>query len=105
MRRYFDVEILPGQDARTDDQILEFIRSQGVSSYHVCGTCKMGADSDPYAVVDDQLRVYGAENLHVVDTSIMPRTPSGNTCAPVLMVAEKAADLLLGRAPLAAAEL
>ena len=69
------------------------------------GTCRMGPATDPTAVVDDELRVHGLDALRVVDASIMPTMPSANLNAPTLMVAEKASDMILGRAPLPAAKI
>ena len=85
-------EILPGPDINTDDEIEAYCRATADTSFHAVGTCRMGNDSR--AVVDDQLRVHGLDNLRVVDASIMPDIPNGNTCATVLMIAEKAADLI-----------
>ena len=73
--------------------MLEFARNNGQTTYHMVGTCKMG--SDPMAVVDDRLRVHGIAGLRVIDASIMPTVPSGNTNAPTVMVAEKGADMIL----------
>ncbi|MCH9673725.1 MAG: choline dehydrogenase [Gammaproteobacteria bacterium] len=89
---YVAHEMNPGPSVQTYDEWLDFARGNGQTTYHVIGTCKMG--SDPMAVVDDQLRVHGIEGLRVADASIMPTVPSGNTNAPVIMVAEKAADLI-----------
>ena len=75
-------------------QIEQFLRDHADTEYHPCGTCKMGPTSDPMAVVDAQLRVYGIRNLRVVDASIMPQLVSGNTNAPTIMIAEKAAIMI-----------
>ena len=74
--------------------------SVGVSCYHVMGTSRMGASSDPSAVVDDELRVHGVTGLRVADASVMPSMPSANTCASTMMIAEKAADMIKGLPPL-----
>ena len=66
----------------------------GSTIYHFCGTSRMGPATDSNAVVDDRLRVHGLEGLRIVDASIMPDVPSGNTYAPTLMLSEKAADLI-----------
>lgn len=95
-------EIQPGKDCVGDEAIDEFIRDKVESAYHPCGACKMGAPDDPKAVVDPQARVIGVEGLRVVDSSIMPSVTSGNLNAPTIMIGEKAADMILGRAPLAA---
>ena len=96
---YIAAEYRPGPQARTDDELLEFARNYGATIFHPSGTCKMGAD--PMAVVDDRLRVHGVAGLRVVDCSIMPTLVSGNTNAPVVMIAEKAADMILEDAPVA----
>jgi choline dehydrogenase len=85
-------ELHPGTDAQTDAEIGEFVRREAETLYHPVGTCKMGNDS--MAVVDARLRVRGVEKLRVVDASIMPRIIAGNTNAPTIMVAEKAADMI-----------
>ncbi len=96
--RYRGEEIAPGPDVTSDDAIDAYVRAQSEADYHSVGTCRMG--SDPMAVVDDQLRVHGTSGLRVVDASIMPKIVGGNTNMPVIMIAEKAADLILGRPPL-----
>ena len=90
-------ELSPGPKAQTDEEILDFVAREGESAYHPSCTCKMGYDE--MAVVDAELRVHGVENLRVVDASIFPSITNGNIYAPVMMVAEKAADLILGNAP------
>ena len=80
-------------DKQSDDELNEYIRSNAETAYHPCGTCKMGVDE--MAVVDENLKVKGIQNLRVVDASIMPEIPSANLNAPTLMIAEKAADGIL----------
>ena len=98
--KFFDTETLPGSGVTTDDELLDYARSVGVSCYHVMGTSRMGASSDPSAVVDDELRVHGVTGLRVADASVMPSMPSANTCASTMMIAEKAADMIRGLPPL-----
>lgn len=105
VERYVDFEALPGSKVRSDDELLHYARMYGSTGYHLMGTCRMGPSSDPTAVVDDQLRVYGLEGLRVVDASIMPNMPSANTYSSTMMVAEKASDMIRDRTPLPAAEL
>jgi choline dehydrogenase len=93
-------ELAPGPDVQSDDALDHYIRTSAEADYHSVGTARMG--SDPMAVVDDQLRVRGAQGLRVVDASIMPHLPGGNTAIPVAMIAEKAADMILGNAALPA---
>ena len=89
-------ELSPGASAQTDKEILERVAASANSGYHPTCTCKMGIDSDPMAVVDQALRLRGTENLRVVDASVMPFVVTGNTNAPTIMIAEKAADMILG---------
>ncbi|XP_069112060.1 uncharacterized protein [Argopecten irradians] len=93
-------EISPGPDCQTDAEIDAFVRAQGDSAYHPSCTCKMGSENDPMAVVDSQTRVLGIDNLRVVDASIMPNVITGNLNGPTIMLAEKAADIILGNKPL-----
>jgi choline dehydrogenase len=92
---YVAGEYLPGNATVTDDDLLEFARNKGATIFHPAGTCKMGPASDTHAVVDAELRVHGTPGLRVVDCSVMPTIISGNTNAPVIMIAEKAADMIL----------
>jgi choline dehydrogenase len=90
--KYRAYEMNPGAKIETDGELLQWARETGQTTYHVIGTCKMG--QDPMAVVDDRLRVHGIAGLRVADASIMPTVPSGNTNAAVIMIAEKAADMI-----------
>ena len=103
LSRYFDREEFPGAQAQSDADLMEAAKKRGTTTFHLMGSCRMAPDTDPTAVVDDQLRVRGLENLRVIDASIMPTMPSANLNASVLMIAETAADMLRGRAPLEAA--
>jgi len=94
-------EILPGPARHSDAEIDAHIRATGITVHHPVGTCKMGRDSDPMAVVDPELRVLGSEGLRVVDASVFPDLVGGNINAVVIMIAEKAADLIRRRPPLA----
>ena len=89
-------EVKPN-NPKTDEEILEFCRNNGATIFHPTGTCQMGPDSNPMAVLDTSLRVRGVHNLRVVDCSAMPTLPSGNTNWPAVMLAERAADLILGK--------
>ncbi|WP_421131834.1 GMC family oxidoreductase [Alteromonas sp. A079] len=87
-------ELYPGEDAQDDDAIIEFLKERSETIYHPIGTCKMGSDDDPMAVVNNQLKVRGIEGLRVVDASVMPSLIGGNTNAPTVMIAERAADFI-----------
>ena len=101
--RYGGVEVLPGPQVNSDDEIRDFIRRNSLTAFHPVGTCAMGPGPD--AVVDAGLNVHGMKGLRVVDASIMPVIVGGNTNAPTIMIAEKAADMILERAPLSPIEL
>jgi choline dehydrogenase len=90
-------EIQPGAEAQSDAQIDNFLRRHAESAYHPSCSCRMGAAGDPMAVVDPHTRVIGVEGLRVVDSSIMPSITNGNLNAPTIMLAEKAADHILGK--------
>ena len=95
---YFDHEVYPGVErGQTDDEILDIARERGTSSYHLMGTCKMGPQTDPMAVVDPELRVHGIDGLRVIDASIMPTMLSANLNAGAIMIGEKGADLVRGQ--------
>ena len=97
LAKYVVQETFPGAAIQTDDQILDWARKYCTSVWHLIGTARMGPASDPTAVVDNQLRVYGLQNLRIVDASIMPNMPSANTYASTMMIAEKASDMIRGR--------
>lgn len=94
LSRYVDFELSPGNACQSDTELLDYARATGSTTYHVMGTCKMGRETDPLAVVDERLYVHGLEGLRVIDASVMPTMPSGNINAAVLMIAEKAADMI-----------
>ena len=99
--RYAGAELQPGPDVQTDAEIDDFVRQKVESAYHPSCTCKIGRADDPMAVVDAQCRVIGVEGLRVIDSSIMPTVTTGNLNAPTIMIGEKGADHVLGRAPMA----
>jgi choline dehydrogenase len=94
MDPFRDVELAPGPDVQTDDEIDAFVRANLESTMHPCGSCRMGEDA--MAVVDSELRVRGMEGLRVIDSSVFPTEPNGNLNAPTIMLAERAADLVKG---------
>ncbi|MGI9305033.1 MAG: choline dehydrogenase [Gammaproteobacteria bacterium] len=96
--RYRGEELAPGKQVQSDEEIDAYVRAHVESAYHPCGTCKMG--NDDMGVVDGDTKVHGVEGLRVVDASIMPSIVSGNLNAPTIMIAEKAADMILGNPPL-----
>lgn len=101
---YRGEELWPGAEVQRDDEIDAWVRAKGETIYHPVGTCRMGVPSDPLAVVDKDCKVIGLEGLRVVDASVMPTLVGGNTNAPTIMIAEKIADVIRGRAPLAPEE-
>jgi len=96
LRSLITREVKPN-NPKTDDEVLEYCRNNGATIFHPTGTCQMGPDSNPMAVLDSSLRVRGIQGLRVVDCSAMPTVPSGNTNWPAVMLGERAADLILGR--------
>ena len=107
-QRAFDpfrgAELSPGAQVTSDAAIDAHLRRKAESAYHPSCSCRMGADDDPLAVVDGNLRVRGVEGLRVVDASVMPAVVSGNLNAPTIMIAEKAADIVLGKPALPATD-
>ena len=97
---YFESDVLPGPDVRTDEEWLHYARQYGSTAYHLIGTARMGPETDKTSVVDDQLRVHGLRGLRVVDASVMPSMPSANTYSATMMIAEKASDMIRERPPL-----
>ena len=93
-------ELRPGPAVASDAELEDWLRANVGTGFHLVGTCRMGPDSDPMAVVDAQLRVHGVEGLRVVDASVIPDLPSGNTNAAAIMIGEKGADMVLGKPPL-----
>ena len=105
MAGFVDHEIQPGAEAQSDEAVDAVIRDHAESAYHPCGTCRMGRADDPLAVVDPEARVIGVDGLRLADSSVFPQITNGNLNAPSIMVGEKAADHILGRAPLASENL
>jgi choline dehydrogenase len=97
---YRGAEFAPGESVKTDAEIDAWIRRTAETIYHPVGTCRMGVAGDPTAVVDAELKVQGLAGLRVIDASVMPTLVGGNTNAPTIMIAEKAADMIRGRAAL-----
>jgi choline dehydrogenase/4-pyridoxate dehydrogenase len=97
MAEFIKKELSPGVDHTTDTQIDEHIKNTAITVHHPLGTCKMGSAEDDSAVVDQELRVIGVEGLRVVDASVMPDAVSGTINAAVVMIAERAADLITNR--------
>lgn len=97
---YRGEEVTPGARLQSDEQIMDFLRKEAGTNYHPCCSARMGTDDN--SVVDAKARVHGFDNLRVVDASIMPEIVSGNLNAPVIMMAEKLSDVILGRTPLPA---
>jgi choline dehydrogenase len=95
MPKELDVREIAGPEADTDDGLLDYIRANGDTAFHFCGSARMGTDD--MAVVDPQLRVRGVDRLRVIDASVMPTIASGNINPAVLMIGEKGADLVRGR--------
>ena len=89
---YSGKEVNPGSDVQLDEQLNKYIKSNAETAYHPCGTLKMGVDK--MAVVDENLKIHGLQNIRVVDASVMPEIPSANLNAPTLMIAEKASDII-----------
>lgn len=103
--RYYESETSPDPKLESDDEILDYVRGMASTVFHLMGSCRMGPADDPRAVVGPDLKVRGIEGLRIADASIMPTMPSANTNATTYMIAEKAADLILGRAAPPPAEL
>ncbi len=93
MARYVDEELNPGPACQSDDELLQFARDKGTTIFHPTSTCRMGPDAN--AVVDEELRLRGFDGLRIADASVMPTVVSGNTNAAVIMIGEKAADMVL----------
>jgi choline dehydrogenase len=98
LARYAPHELKPGASLKSDDELVQAAGEIGTTIFHPVGTAKMGLAQDPLAVVDERLRVYGVGGLRVADASVMPRITSGNTGSPAMMIAEKAAEMILADA-------
>jgi choline dehydrogenase/4-pyridoxate dehydrogenase len=92
-------ETLPGSAKTSDEDLDDHIRRTAITLHHPLGTCRMGLENDPHTVVDQHLRVKGVDGLRIVDASVMPDLIRGNINGPIMMIAEKAADMILGKTP------
>jgi len=99
MQQLVEEEIYPGADVQSDDALNQFIAENAWTVFHPCGTCRMGTDSAD-SVVDSRLKVHGMQGLRVADASVFPSIPTGNTNGPVIMVGEKASELILQDNPI-----
>jgi choline dehydrogenase-like flavoprotein len=97
MSSVLDGELFPGEDISTDNAIEEYIRKSIHSSNALVGTCRMGANPESGDVVDKDLRIFGLTGIRVVDASVIPKIPGGQTGAATVMIAEKAAAMLVGK--------
>ena len=102
---YYAYEDFPGPNVNTDDEFLHAATERGTTTFHPGCTCRMGPADSTWAVVDDQLRVHGLEGLRVIDASVMPRMISANLNAATMMIADRASDLIRGKAPMEAARI
>ena len=98
LARYAPRELLPGPKLQDDEELARAASEIGTTIFHPVGTAKMGSAQDPTAVVDERLRVFGLGGIRVADASVMPRITSGNTGSPTMMIAEKAAEMILADA-------
>jgi len=105
LSNYFDYEVYPGIEKQSDEELLQVARERGTTTYHQMGTCRMGPQSDPTAVVDNNLNVYGLKNIRVIDASIMPTMLSANLHSGATLIGEKGSDLVLGNNPIEPATL
>ena len=90
-------ETLPGKNMQTNDDLINYCKRTVKTNWHPVGTCKMGKESDPYAVLNNKLQVYGVENLRIFDVSMMPKLVSGNTNAPAMAIANNAVSIMLNK--------
>ena len=93
LSKFLEEETIPGRSVDTDEDMLDFVNKNGSTGYHLVGTARMGRSDDRFAVVDDQLKIYGVDRLRIADASIMLMIPSANTYAASMMIGEKAADV------------
>ena len=100
LSNYFDYEVYPGIEKQSDEELLQVARERGTTTYHQMGTCRMGPKSDPTAVVDNNLKIYGLKNIRIVDASIMPTMLSANLHSGATLIGEKGSDLVLGNEPI-----